>query len=251
MTNSELLKAFLAKKSGRCYLSFCKVINLYKITGLILMLILTFVLLAVNQFSGQFIIACVADAVGIVSCVLLTISAFRLMPQANGQTIRFDKTIATIHLAEGLQLFYTPFMVMVLCLLMAVLDAPSKVGPHYDYVMFRTAWEIYGLCAMICAGTKLAVCHMLAKHAKDQQGHPWLLLLMAGACCLPIMVYVVIVILFQPELSGGVWLRICFIPVLLHHAVTAAAGIHYWQYLHKSQKQEGSAHRLTHQEGAV
>ena len=238
MTKREALEGFLTQKKGRFFLVFSRLMAIYRMTGYILMLILLFVLLQV-KISGQVIIICLADTVAVASCVLLIRNTFRLTAQTNGREVSFLETMRRIHLSEVLRLMFTPFMSMAFCVLMRMLDGSIKTAAPYNYEMFRATWEIFGISVMVCTGVRIAVCCTLEKHIGNKEGHDWLFLLLAVTGCLSASILIALMILFRPELSSGVLLRICLCPLPLYYILTAVYSVLYWLFL-RDQKKAGS-----------
>lgn len=236
MTKREALEGFLTQKKGRFFLVFSRLMAIYRMTGYILMLILLFVLLQV-KISGQVIIICLADTVAVASCVLLIRNTFRLTAQTNGREVSFLETMRRIHLSEVLRLMFTPFMSMAFCVLMRMLDGSIKTAAPYNYEMFRAAWEIFGISVMVCTGVRIAVCCTLEKHIGNKEGHDWLFLLLAVTGCLSASILIALMILFRPELSSGVLLRICLCPLPLYYILTAVYSVLYWLFLRDQKKQ--------------
>lgn len=233
MERDNTLEQFLGGKTGRFCLHFSQIMAIYRIVGYVLtMILLLFVVLQV-KFNGLFVIICVGVLAAIASCVLLLKSSRQLLARNSGKTIRFPRTMANFHLSMGLQLLYTPLMSMTFCLMMRMLDGSMKVGAPYDETIFRAAWDGFGLCAMMCTGSKLAVCHMVERQYRNKEFHSWLLWLLAGTSCLAAIALLVILLGFRPEWSSGVLLRICMVPLLMNYVMTSVFAVQYWRFLRK------------------
>lgn len=234
MKKDNTLQQFLGTRTGRFCLSFSQVMAIYRMVGYVLTMNMLFVVLQL-KISGQVIIACLASLVAIVSCVLMLKSTRRFSARNQGKNVPFMRTLADFHLSMGLQLFYIPFMSGVFCILMRMLDGSVKIGAPYNEMFFRAAWDGFGLCAMMCTGAKLAVCHMIERKYRSKSYHPWLLLLLAGLCGLSVISLLVIIFGFQPEWNSGVLLRICLSPLLLNYLVMAVFAVQFWRFL-RTQK---------------